>query len=59
MSDLINKGIGVVLGIIALIIAVTAIATTNSAVVGTLAWTVLGFVSVGLAVGILIQAFKP
>ncbi len=53
MASLMKSGMDVLFGIIALLIAVGAIATTNSATVGTLAWLCLGFVSVLMAVKIL------
>ena len=53
MASLMTSGMNVLFGIIALLIAVGAIATTNSAVVGTLAWLCLGFVGVLMAVKIL------
>jgi hypothetical protein len=57
MSDLMNKGVQVLVGVIAIIVAATAIASTNSAVVGTLAWLVLGFVVVGLAIRVFKEAY--
>lgn len=58
MADLMDKGVQVLVGIIALIVAVQAIASTNSAAVGALAWLVLTFVGVGLAIRIFKEAYS-
>ena len=50
MASAIGSGLSVLFTVIAVILAATAIASTNAAVVGSLAWIVLGFVPVLIAV---------
>lgn len=57
MTSFMETGLKVVYGVIALIIAAAAIATTNSATVGAIAWVVLGFVTTLMGVKIL-QSFS-
>ena len=47
-----------IVGTIGIVVVAAVIATTNSQVIGSTAFTVLGFVTVGLAVALLIRAFK-
>ena len=46
-----------IVGTIGLVVVAAVIASTNSDI-GSTAWTVLGFVTVGMAVGLLVMAFK-
>jgi len=46
-----------IVGTIGLVVVAAVIASTNSDI-GATAWTVLGFVTVGMAVGLLVMAFK-
>ena len=48
---------GLIVGTVGIIVVAAVIASTNSDI-GSTAWTVLGFVTVGMAVGLLIMAFK-
>lgn len=50
MASAISSGLDALFSVIAVILAATAISSTNSGVVGTLAWIVLGFVPVLISV---------
>jgi len=45
-----------IVGTVGIVVVAAVIASTNSDI-GTTAWTVLGFVTVGMAVGLLVLAF--
>ena len=46
-----------IVGTVGIVVVAAVIASTN-ADIGSTAWTVLGFVTVGMAVGLLVTAFK-
>ena len=46
-----------IVGTVGIVVVAAVIASTNSDI-GSTAWTVLGFVTVGMAVGLLVMAFK-
>lgn len=58
MASLIDNATGLIIGVVGVIVVAAIIATTNAETVGTTAFLVLGFVTVGMAVGLLIIAFK-
>ncbi len=57
MASLIDNATQLIVGTIGLVVVAAIIATTNSDI-GTTAFLVLGFVTVGMAVTLLIIAFK-
>ena len=58
MGSIIDNATALIVGTIGIVVVAAIIATTNAASIGTTAFTVLGFVTVGMAVTLLVIAFK-
>lgn len=59
MADIVSKVVAMVVGVIGLVIVAIVIdSETNAAILGNTANTVIGFVPVGLAIGLLVLAFS-
>ena len=57
MADLIQAGIALVVGVIVLVIVSDVINQSLNADVGATAFIVVGFITVGLALGLLVRSF--
>lgn len=58
MASIIDNATQLIVGTIGLVIVAAVVATTNGDTIGTTAFLVLGFVTVGMAVVLLVVAFK-
>lgn len=58
MATLIDNATSLIVGTIGLVVVAAIIATTNADTIGVTAFLVLGFVTVGMAVVLLVIAFK-
>lgn len=58
MADMLNKALAIFVGVIAIIMIAQAVASTNAGTVGTLAWTILSFLTAIVAVVLIKDAVK-
>jgi len=58
MASLIDKAVELTVGFILLVVLAGVIITQNATTLGsTLAWTIVGFITVAFAIGLMVKAF--
>ena len=59
MGELTKGAVDIVVGVILLVVVAAVIATQNSAAVGgALNWTIIGFITTAMAIGLMVRGFN-